>query len=71
MDTDRLSGVKYQSHAEPNIYFLNRFTTESDQSSQNTSPAAQLNFENETSEETSGIQWSNTIKITDDKQVTK
>lgn len=69
MDADRLSGVKYQSHTEPNIYFQNCFTT--DYSSQNTSAAAQLNSENETSEVNSGIQRRNSVKVTDEKQVMK
>ena len=69
MDTDRLSGVKYQSHAEPNIYFQNCFTT--NHSSQNTSAAAQLDSENETSEEYSVIQRSNTVKVTNEKQLMK
>ena len=121
MDADRLSGVNYRSHAEPNIYFQRPFKSDhsnqntspaaqqsseiiyfqpqfitdhssqntspaaqqsseiiyfqpqftTDHSSQNTSPAAQQNSENESSEENSRIQWRNTVKVTDEKQVMK
>lgn len=66
MDANRLSGVNYRSHTEPNIYFQNQFI--SDHSSQNTSPAAQQNPENETLEENRGIHWRNTVKVTDEKK---
>lgn len=70
IDTDALSSVNYQSHAEPNVYYQRQFIPDTI-AHQITSPVTQQNSRNETSEESSDIQLlqSNTSKIIDEQAI--